>query len=146
MLRNQHVMAVFGVNPSYAGIDEDDPTIRKVRGFAVRNQISRFIMGNVGSLISTDIKGLRPVSMDEFRHWAWNAHAEQIVREAHLIVFAWGPLAKLPRQLRLAWTTVNHMVLSTGKQPMCWGRAKDGHPRHPLMLPYSTQLEPWSPP
>jgi hypothetical protein len=32
-------------------------------------------------------------------------------------------------------------------KPECIGPpAKDGHPRHPLMLPYSSPILPWTPP
>lgn len=138
------VAAVFGVNPSTAGGDETDPTITKVCGFAERLGWGRFIMANAHDWIATDVTALArqawPVSPENRRHLA------AIVAEAEILVAAWGPLAKLPPKLRGNWATIWHLAREAGKPLHCWGRAADGHPRHPLMLPYDTPLEPWSRP
>jgi len=58
----------------------------------------------------------------------------------------WGPLGKLPPQLRKRWTTVCLLAREAGAQLMCLGTAQDGQPRHPLMLAYDTPIEPWKAP
>lgn len=136
--------AVFGVNPSTAGADESDNTISRVCGFAERLGWGRFIMANAHDWISTDVKALarQPIPMsDEGRR-----HLAAIVAEADILVAAWGPLSKLPPPLRGNWAAIWHLARAAGKPLLCWGRARDGHPRHPLMLPYETALEPWSRP
>jgi len=38
-------------------------------------------------------------------------------------------------------------IAARAKAPLTsFGVAKDGHPRHPLMLAYDTPLTPWRPP
>jgi hypothetical protein len=138
------VLAVVMVNPSTADAESDDPTIRKVQGFARRAGFGRVIVGNLFAFRSTDIKGLAmagdPRGPDN------NAHLKAIIADAEAVLFAWGPAAKVPKQWRSRWRTVADMALAAGRQPLCLGIAQDGHPRHPLMVAYSQPLEQWSRP
>jgi len=68
------------------------------------------------------------------------------MREADILVAAWGPLAKLPKHLRGRYKSIVRMAECVGKPLYCFGTSNDGQPRHTLMLPYSTQLELWSAP
>jgi hypothetical protein len=69
-----------------------------------------------------------------------------MIGEAYRLIFAWGPASKLPKRLRTRWRAIWGMAMEAGKEPLCIGRpAKDGHPCHPLMLPYSSDLRPWKP-
>ena len=71
-------------------------------------------------------------------------HLERIMRDADIVVAAWGPLAKLPPHLRSRWREVVTIADRTGKRLHCFGTARDGQPRHTLMLAYDTPLLPWS--
>ena len=63
---------------------------------------------------------------------------------AQQVIFAWGPTAKLPKRLRDHWRDVDALARKMHLEPMSiGGPAKDGHPCHPLMLPYSRKLQPW---
>ncbi|KLK92604.1 hypothetical protein AA309_12925 [Microvirga vignae] len=134
--------AFIMVNPSTADAVVDDPTIRKVEGFVIRNGAGRFVVGNLFAFRATDIKALRtaayPVGPENDRH------LEQIMRDADLHIVAWGPLAKLPPHLRDRWREVVAIADQVGCRLMCLTAAQDGHPRHPLMLSYSTPLVAWS--
>lgn len=136
--------AVFGVNPSTAGAEQNDQTITKVIGFGRRLGWGRFIMANPHGLISTDVKALArhpdPIGPDNPRH------LQAIVEEADILIAAWGPLAKLPQRLRGNWAMIWNLANAAGKPMHCWGTAADGHPRHPLMLAYDTPLVPWTRP
>lgn len=159
------VWAVLMVNPSMAeglfspcgryryrlerivGFDngqKNDATIRKVDGFAARHGAQRIIVGNKFAHIATDIKELRtaadPVGPDN------DKHLEQIMRDADFHLVAWGPLGKLPPQLRRRWRTVLDIANRVGCKLHCLGTAKDGHPLHPLMQPYSATLAEWKAP
>lgn len=137
------VAAIIGVNPSTATAVIDDQTIRKDIGFGRRLGWSRIIKGNLFAYRATDVRALRdaadPVGPDN------DGHLDQIMRDADVIVAAWGPKSKLPPPLRNRFLHMLRISDRTGKPLMCWGRSKDGSPRHPLMLAYETPLEVWHP-
>lgn len=138
------VVALLGVNPSKAGAEVNDPTIRKDMGFGERLGWGRIIKGNKFALVSTDIRGLRdvpdPVGPEN------DAHLEQIMRDADQVIACWGPLAKLPPNRRKRWYAVARIADRVGKPLYCFGRAQDGQPLHTLMLAYDTPLVPWERP
>lgn len=135
------VVAIFGVNPSTADAIVNDATIRRDIGFGERLGWSRIIKGNKFAFRAKDVRALRsaadPIGPDN------DAHLEQIMRDADLHVVAWGPLAKLPRDLRPRWRAVERIARRVGCPLLAFGVAQDGHPRHTLMLAYETPLVPW---
>jgi hypothetical protein len=132
------------VNPSTADADNDDATIRKVIGFTERLGGGWAIVGNKFAYRATDIRDLRGVS--DPRGPENDAHLERIMREAPVVIAAWGPLAKLPPNLRRRWRTICTIADRAGAKLMCFGVANDGQPRHPLMLAYDTPLIEWKRP
>jgi hypothetical protein len=132
------------VNPSTADAATDDATIRKVCGFSGRQGFGWLVVGNLFAFRATDIGALKtardPIGPDN------DAHLRAIIQEASIVIVAWGPLAKLPPHLRNRWRVLVKMAREAGVQLSCLGVAQDGHPRHPLMLAYSTALQPWSAP
>lgn len=133
---------IIMVNPSTANAEEDDATIRKLRGFANRYQWGRIIVGNLFAFRSTDVRALAsapdPVGPDNGYRLA------EMFLDAQRAVFAWGPAAKLPRRLRDQWREVDRICRAMHLEPMSIGEpARDGHPCHPLMLPYERTLQPW---
>ena len=138
------VAAILGVNPSTADAEKNDQTIRKDLGFAARAGWSRIIKANLFAFCAKDV---RDVAKAAYPVGAGNdAYLLAIMREADIVVAAWGPTAKLPRHLRQRWRAVVALAAQAGKPLWCWGTAKDGQPRHPLTLAYATPLVPWSPP
>ncbi len=135
------VVAGIMVNPSTAGAEVDDPTIRKWLGFGRGLNARRFIIGNKFAHVATDVRmlatSMHPIGPDN------DKHIEQILRDADLHIVAWGPLAKLPKPLRNRWRDVVAIADRVGCRLMCWGTAQDGQPYHPLMLAYSTPLIEW---
>ena len=137
--------AVVMVNPSTADAEEDDATIRKLKGFGARYGWGRLIVGNLFAFRSTDVRALAsardPVGGDNGYRLA------EIFLSAERAIFAWGPMAKLPKRLRGHWMEVDRICRAMHLTPMSIGApAKDGHPCHPLMLPYERELQPWHPP
>lgn len=135
---------VIMVNPSTADAEKDDATIRKLLGFGGRRW-AHIVVGNLFAYRATDVRELAtaadPIGPEN------DAHLRQMIGEAFRLIFAWGPTSKLPKRLRTRWRAVHEMALRAGKEPLSIGKpAKDGHPCHPLMLPYSLELQPWSPP
>lgn len=130
------------LNPSTADAVQDDHTVRKCVGFATKLGYGRMYVVNLFSKRATDPAELR------FGVGRWMTN-QTCVRSCFLtsdgVVFAWGaslvhadPDAR-SRSLR----GLAGLVREHGIEPMCFGVSQDGHPRHPLMLPYTTQLEPW---
>lgn len=137
--------AVIMVNPSTADAEQDDATIRKLKGFGARNGWGRIIVGNLFAYRATDVRELvtadDPVGPDN------DEHLRQIIRAVPRVIFAWGPTAKLPRHLRERWREVYELARRLQHTPYSIGKpAADGQPCHPLMLAYDTPIVPWHPP
>lgn len=136
--------AVIMVNPSTADAENDDATIRKLRGFGERYSWGRIVVGNLFAYRATDVRELArafdPVGPDN------DGHLLDILRESGRFIVAWGPASKLPKHLRRRYHRVLEIARMVSRRPVCIGApAKDGHPCHPLMLPYSRELQPWHP-
>lgn len=136
---------VIMINPSTADAVEDDATIRKLKGFGRRYGWGRFTVGNLFAFRTKDVRKLKlvddPVGRDN------DMHLQHMMRQADVVVVAWGPLAKQPKQLRERYSRIMHLSRCAGRELFSIGPpAKDGHPKHPLMLPYSLALEPWKDP
>lgn len=140
------VLAVIGVNPSTADAVLEDPTSRRVKGFAQALGMRRVIMGNKFARRATDVKELRTWDLERNVGPGNDEHLRSIMHQADVVVVAWGPLGKLPPHLRDRWRKVVRIAEDMGRHLYCWGTAKDGHPRHPLMLPADTMLDVWSRP
>lgn len=135
--------AVIMVNPSTADAVEDDATIRKLIGFRNRQGWGNLIVGNLFAYRATDVTELAdagdPIGPDN------DYHLRHIIGDAQRVVVAWGASSKLPRQLRDRWRAIMVICQPLGRQMLSIGEpAKDGHPCHPLMLPYIRTLQPWS--
>ena len=138
------IAAVFMVNPSTANATENDATIRRLLGFGARLGWHSLIVGNVFAYRATDVNRLAYEAIDP-RGPDNEQHIRKIMRDADIHIAAWGPTSKLPRHLRSDWRMIASCADDEGYDLRCWGVAKDGHPRHPLMLPYESELRPWSP-
>lgn len=138
------VAAVIMVNPSTATAEDDDQTIKKVIGFGGRLGWGRIIVGNLFAYRATEIGVLKTVADPtgpENR-----SHIAAILDEAEVTVVAWGATAKMPESLRQSWRPIAELTTRYGRAPQCWGVNADGHPKHPLTLPYRLSLQNWNPP
>lgn len=136
-------IAFFGINPSTADASLDDATVRKWKGFCLRWGASKFIVGNVFSYRSTDVKVLATVE-DPFGD-AIGDHVTDILTEADILVPCWGNTRKVPPKLQYAFDVLLDALVSSGKPVMHFGLTKAGDPMHPLMLGYDTKLQEWTP-
>lgn len=134
--------AVLMVNPSTADAMENDATIRKLIGFGKVNNWGRLIVGNLFAYRAKDVRVLGKVS-DPIGHEN-DDHLIQILAECDQVVCAWGPLSKQPKMWRNRFLDVLGLINGAGLDPYSIGApAKCGHPKHPLMLPYTSQITPW---
>lgn len=130
----------FGMlNPSTAGAFENDPTIRKCIGFAKRLGFGGLRVANMFGARATDPKALRtftdPVGPEN------DAAIVRVFQGAQTCIVAWGASDVGGGLIAARIHTVLDLLARHEIQPHCLGRSKDGHPRHPLMLAYSTPLE-----
>jgi hypothetical protein len=133
------------INPSWADELYNDRTISKLIGFGQRNGWGKIIVGNKFAYRSQYPKDLvncsDPVGPEN------DLYLRKMISVADICISAWGPVAKIPdRALRKRWEDISQMADEANKPLLCWGVAKDGHPLHPLMLPYSSTLRAWSSP
>ena len=133
--------AVIGTNPSVAAELQNDPTIRKVIGFGERLGYGGVLMLNVGAFVATDPKDWRN-SRDPFGPENTIEHLSRYLVEHRIVrvIAAWGVPCTLSTRGRLRAALIGRAIPSM----KCWGRNANGSPRHPLMLPYSTELEPFN--
>lgn len=134
----------ISINPSTATAELDDHTIRKDMGFARRHGCARFVKGNLFGLRSTDPMGL--LSVDE-PVGAGNDEAirAMLAERPRFVVCAWGAwTGRIGKLVAARAPVVLAMIRGAGLVPLCLGRSADGSPRHPLMLAYATQLEPFN--
>lgn len=134
-------LVVIALNPSTADGQRDDPTVRKIVGFAIRLQCVGFILGNLYGWRATEPRDLRtaidPIGPENDRYLI------DMLMQASVadwpVVFAWGQNAR--DEVRVE--AVERLAAAACVTPQCWGRNTDGSPRHPLMLAYDTALEPY---
>jgi hypothetical protein len=135
----------FMCNPSDAGEESDDPTVKKCIGFTARWNYSGLVVINPWDMVLTypeDLpRALVPCSPVNGKFIA------QAVNEIDLLIVAWG-CSIVVKKMRGRGMDPNEMVriIREGRPELpiqCLGRTDFGEPRHPLMLAYSTPREPF---
>ena len=133
------LIAVVGLNPSFADAKKLDPTLHRVRTFARDWGFGGFEMWNLWSLCSTDPVGL----------WAWMRERDQEEHfEANVaaifaelprfrdVLCAWGDFSACPAGMRVEAGRVAvvaaEAIREGGASLWCLGRTKSGQPIHPL--------------
>jgi len=128
------------LNPSTADAEEDDPTIRRCIGFALREGGSSLTVVNLYALRATDPNELlrhpAPIGPDN------DAAILDGCRGAELVILAWGAhraaRSRAPRMLGL----LAELRADGGLGLVCTlGLTKLRAPRHPLYLAADTPLE-----
>lgn len=127
----------IGINPSTADASIDDATVRKWTGFVDRWGGQGYLVVNLATLRSTDVKGLKDAPMNDLNSIQ---HLFGAMSAADIIVPCWGATKKAPVDLSYMIQVVDAHATTMGKPVKCFGRTKDGDPKHPLMLSYDTPL------
>jgi hypothetical protein len=129
------------LNPSTADDIENDATIRKCMGFAERWSAGGIVVVNLFAWRATepdDMKGYGPSAVGPEN----DRHIRAAIIECKPLVCAWGVHgAHLGRDVQ-----VKELIRRSGLPwGMCLGTTKDGHPRHPLFVPYAAELVKFDP-
>lgn len=119
-------------NPSLADAQLDDATIRRLIGFARRFGYGGIIVYNLMAYRATDPKQLGtvgdPVGPENDRHLDG-------LRD-RTVLCAWGNTTWGVQEKR-----VITILRNRGCVLMCLGMTKQGHPKHPVRLPYDAAPE-----
>jgi hypothetical protein len=128
------------LNPSVATHEVSDPTVTRCAGFAKRLGYRSFRVCNLFSLRATDPRELLRVETPE----GDPANIDTIISEAEraeIVICAWGAHGALRhRQGDVARVLRLHGLQSKLR---CFGKNKDGSPKHPLYLANDTELQPY---
>jgi len=128
------------LNPSTADESIDDRTITRCIGFTSRWGYSGLIVINLCALRSTNPLGLRsakdPIGPEN------DCHIQFALLAAGAndwpVIAAWGMHGSPSRV-----SAVASLANAVGVGMQCLGVTRSGQPRHPLYVPYRTQLRPW---
>jgi hypothetical protein len=123
------------LNPSTADAFTDDPTIRRCKGFALREGYKGIVVANIYAFRATHPADLQ--CADDKEGPDNSAALEQVARFHRRIVCAWGA-HHIPASVLHARLT---LLRSHGAELVCFGRTKDRHPRHPLYVPGYAAME-----
>ena len=140
---NGQCVAFLMFNPSTADASVDDATIRKCKGFAQRWGYTRMVVANLFAIRNRDPKAVGrtvdPIGpMNDY-------YILEALKDAREVICAWGcgshmrgPLLDRPPSLmKKIRERYKYMPIQ------CLGRGQDGNPKHPLMLAYTTEREPF---
>ena len=122
------------LNPSKAGEEADDPTVRKTVGFARRWGFGRVVLVNLTPIVSTnpcDLPPWRGIDMVN------RAVQQRWMAVADLVVAAWGSQPNaICRQIALP--ELVYLFRQTAPVPLyCIGTMRRGDPLHPSRAPYT---------
>lgn len=131
-------------NPSTADAHDDDQTSIKARGFSRRWGFGGYVFTNLGAWRATDPKQFEaarktgadvigPKNDEVIKYLTYNLR---------FVVCAWGDCLGQWGQQR-GQHVRQHVLAPLGVVPCHLGLTQAGNPRHPLTLPYVTQLEQW---
>jgi len=126
------------LNPSRADAATDDPTIARCSGFARSWGYARMSVVNLFSYVTSDprvlaLGGRTTTSKDDEYLLAASSSAD-------LVVAGWGVHGVLSGRSQ----AVRRLLKEACIDLWAFGITKNGEPRHPLYLPYSSTLSPFN--
>jgi hypothetical protein len=127
------------LNPSDADAEDDDPTIRVIRGFSRRLGFGGLLVGNVYSYISSSPKKMLSFQDPVGPKNDWWLH-EMLWTQgiAPGVVCAWGDTGAGGRA-----DSIRRAIVDAGKQPLALALTKAGNPAHPLRKSAALVPKPW---
>ena len=140
-------LIVVMLNPSTADARVDDPTIRRVMGFAQSNGYGGIIVLNLFAWRATSPAALKaadypvgPLNMEYWQETHETARNHYPYKERVHYLCAWGAGGGLMNQDK---TFMEWLQSRKYREIYCLGTTKAGFPKHPLYLPKDTPMEPY---
>lgn len=129
-------LAVTMLNPSKADHEVNDRTIAKCVRFAGMEGCGSLLVRNCSAFRATDPKALNGEPLI-----CGDLNLAVLARETDALmhVAAWGGRGKLTQRTWQRLAEARYVARATH----VFGLTKDGHPRHPLYLPYATRAKSW---
>lgn len=143
MMGRPIVFACF--NPSIAGAEVDDPSVRRMSGFALAHDGSDLIVVNAMTAVATDPDALASMS-DPVGPMADEAirTAADLCRERDgLMIAAWG-VPKGKKRTREIAERRFRQIRAMGLPLHVLRLTASGYPEHPLYLPAALRATPWT--
>lgn len=130
--KNLPPLIFVGLNPSTADAAKDDPTIRRILGYAMDWGFGELLMLNIFAWRSTDRRALKvvpdPVGGLTNNRAIIQAFVNGRGRSKLLLGWGeWGTLRERGAEVT-AWAHEHH------GRPECLGKCANGQPKHPLYL------------
>jgi len=126
------------LNPSTADAELDDPTIRRCKGFALRENCGRLIVVNLFGFRATKPADLykATVRVGSENDGHIKSALEAVRTLGGVVLCGWGANPVHGRDVRLMW-----LARSLGVSLHCLGKTKSGAPKHPLYIKCDAALE-----
>ena len=125
---------IIGLNPSMADEFQNDPTIRRCIQFAKDWGYGGLVMANVFAYRAT-----RPVDLFAAKDPIGCKNdrlIQDVLKDCDVVIAAWGNHCPTERQ---------NAIAAMIEEPLyCLGCNQNGSPKHPLYLPKTTKLRPYS--
>jgi hypothetical protein len=123
----------IGLNPSTANSADNDPTITRLIGILTDAGYGGFHMMNLYGLISPNPEDLtaHPDPDGENRKWVF------AIRDlCQDVIFCWGNFQQAEHR--------GKKMAAKYPEGLCFGKNKNGSPKHPLYLPKTVTLKPYN--
>jgi len=127
----------IGLNPSTANDIKDDPTIRRLIGFAKAWGFGGLFTGNLFSLVTANPDVLWFSSSPEQSNDPNDIALKRMRELSAKVMVGWG------NEGRNAGTRPGEVLALLGEPVFCIKTTKGGEPTHPLYMPLSSQLIPY---
>ena len=138
-------IAFLMFNPSTADANEDDPTIRRVMGFARREKCTIVDIINLIPFITPYPSDLDPNTAFGDRQYI--TYLLSTLLEHNKVVIGWGAIGdKYPDIFSAALFEITQYMQTEAllaSKFFCLGKTETGHPKHPLYIKKDQPLEPF---
>jgi hypothetical protein len=125
----------IGLNPSTANDFHDDPTIRRLTTILMGKGYGGFYMCNLFALISPYPEDLTSCPDPVKDNDQWLKETSLKVKD---VIFCWGNFKVADYRVKV----IKKMFPNTAfSYPCCFGRNKNGSPKHPLYLKSDVKIQ-----
>ncbi len=126
---------IIGLNPSTADANTDDPTIRRCISFMKGFGYGGFYMVNLFAFRATEPAVMKKADFP-VGHPFNDEYLKLTTNKVAIVIFAWGTDGH--------YLNRDREVIAMFPNAYCFGKTKEGHPKHPLYLASDTLLTPFT--